>query len=150
MGSGLRLTGSPPWEVHDQDVRARLVVEGPNEVDALFVDLRVVRRVPWLYHYQVRLDRWPLRRLDVRDSHTNPRETSGGPWNNETHKHAWREHLEDRWAYTPDDIPSTADFDVTQDEYREVFKAFCNECGIDLQGFEWVDPVVEPPDETLF
>lgn len=151
LRSGLRLAGSPRWEIGDQDVRATLVVHTEADtIDSLAMDLRIVRRVPWLYHYQLRLDRWPIRRLDVRDTHSNPRQTSGTRWHDQTHKHAWRTEWGERWAYTPTDIPPTPNFHVTPGEYREVFEAFCGECHVDIEGFEWVEPTVDPPPASFF
>ena len=148
LQSNLRLQGQPQWQETSQHVKTVLVVNSDADATVYF-DVTLVRRVPWLYHLQLRWEKYPVRRLDVRDSHSNPHGSDGQTWSNETHKHAWREEYGDGWAYTPDGLPIAPGYDVAPDEYREVFEAFCAECGIDLEDFVWVEPTVTVPTPTL-
>lgn len=98
--------------------------------------LRVQPKAPEQLHLVLLDSRQPLRRLDVRDGHTNP---DGTRWEHQTHKHRWTDLHGDGEAYTPSDIPEP-DGDVTPDHYREIVEAFCQECNIDHAGLVWTDP----------
>lgn len=64
-----------------------------------------------------------IRGLDVGGpAHPNP----DGEWLPTPHKHRWVDGMQDRWAYTPDDIVSTTVGGILSD--------FLGECNITLEG----------------
>lgn len=84
-----------------------------------------------------------LRRLDLRDSHTNPDDRQ--EWIRKTHKHLWSARYGERFAYTPDDIPHDRRVPpVVQDSLKCIFEAFVRECGIQLvsPGYQWSEPPI--------
>ncbi len=88
-----------------------------------------------------------LRRLDLRDSHSNP---DGESWHQATHKHVWSAASGNAWAYTPSDIPHDADPEpVGADDYRLVFEAFAHESGIVFgPDYKWAVPDLAPDPAT--
>jgi hypothetical protein len=90
-----------------------------------------------------------LRRLDVNGSHRN-RAGARETWVGRTHKHRWCEARGDADAYTPGDIPCIPLTGITGDHYREVFEAFCGECGVALaEGYRWLAPDLSSSDDPL-
>jgi hypothetical protein len=137
----LEIVGSPQWQLEPQEVRAELPVRNAGG-HPVRMHIRILRPLPWRYHFVLNIGRLCVRRLDVRDSHTNPDEERER-WVLRTHKHRFTDRWGDRWAYTPDDLPPTQDGgEVTAEEYREVFEAYCRECNIDTSQLVWEDPPI--------
>ncbi|MFN3256223.1 MAG: DUF6978 family protein [Ilumatobacter sp.] len=134
------------WQRHGLQLTSTVAVVGPGIEADLVMDIHVPPTMPGKYSFNLRqVGHAVIRRLDVRGSHTNPREM-GVPerWAMRTHKHRYRDGFGDAFAYTPDDIPDTSSpVDSPEPgEHEAVFRAFCNECGIDPQSC-WVDPPLE-------
>lgn len=147
LESGPFLAGSLKWKQDPQSLRGRLVV-GNRAGQEVRLHLRIVRALPWRYHYVLTWGALEIRKLDVRDDHTNP-----GPepevWRCRTHKHLYSDRWGIRWAYTPTDLPPTPNVRVSLDEYHEVFLAFCAECGINTNEFTWSDPPISSREEQF-
>lgn len=139
------------WTATERPAEARFSVAVFNSAEAtLTLRGRLLVDRPWRSHW---LLTWgnkgakqtveSLRRLDLRDAHTNP---DGETWDDATHKHRWSASAGDAWAYTPTDIPHAPDIDPdTPDDYRAVFEAFAAECGITLgPDYKWSDPDLRP------
>jgi hypothetical protein len=106
--------------------------------------MHVPVRIRWQYSLVLVWRKRPIRRLDVRGSHVNQCDGSGERWIGETHKHRWRDAYGDSWAYTPTGLPDTANRTVEQDEYRQMFESFCEECSIQVEA-TWIDPDFDGP-----
>ena len=123
--------GTVAWDERAPRVRTRTSVDNePGE--PLELEMHVSRRRPWHYTIVLLWAKRPIKRLDVRGSHTNVCDGSRQRWRSQTHKHAYTDRYELAQAYDPDDIPPTPSDQVLPDEYRRLFEAFCQECGIDL------------------
>lgn len=130
------------WRDTGPRVRMRAPVDNePGE--ALEVEMHVSRQIRWSYNIVLLWADRPIKRLDVRQSHRNVCDGSGRRWRWQTHKHAYSDRYEMAQAYDPRDIPPTPDHNLQPDEYRRVFEAFCQECGIRLDS-SWVDPTFDP------
>lgn len=137
-------------------VRANLTVSN-NANERLSVRMRIPLALPTCSHYvlvwgEKAYAEQPeaIRRLDLRDDHTNP---DGASWQEETHKHLWSATANNRWAYTPSGIPhGTATVPVGGDDYRAITEAFLAECGITLgPDYKWADPPLDQPaEQTLW
>lgn len=110
-----------------------------SPANKLEIVMHVSRRRPWHYSLVLLWAKRPIKRLDVRGSHTNQCDGSGERWTAQTHKHPFTDRYELAQAYTPDDLPDTPGRELERDEHRRVFEAFCGECGIEVE-CEWNDP----------
>jgi hypothetical protein len=138
---------SPSWREDHPELKAEIDVHN-GRGEPLVIDLAISIQLPWKYKYQLRWGFMPIRRLDVRGSHRNICDGSNERWQRQTHKHLYRDPYRMSWAYSPVDIPTTAVLSVSPGEYRDVFEAFCKECGIAVE-CEWVDPDLDRP-STMF
>lgn len=130
--------GRLTWHARPPRIRAHVAVDNePGEL--LEIEMHVSSRRPWHYSIVLLWSRRPIKRLDVRGSHTNQCDGSGRRWTAQTHKHPYSDQYELGQAYTPEDIPPTPNLRLAPGEHREVFEAFCKECNIDLD-YEWEDP----------
>jgi hypothetical protein len=111
--------------------------------DPLEIEMHISRRRPWHYSLVLLWDKRPVKRLDVRGSHTNVCDGSGQRWRSETHKHSFSDSYEMAQAYDPSDIPMTPSQQLQPDEHRFVFEAFCQECGVELD-YRWTAPSFGP------
>lgn len=121
----------------------------------LTVTARVNQRRPFVSHWCLvwgdkRLGERAvnLRRLDLRDDHTNP--DGEQDWVSKTHKHIWSSQYGERFAYTPDDIPHDCRLPpLVPDSLKCIFEAFARECGIRLiaPGYQWSEPPIGVPEE---
>lgn len=141
--SPLKVGSQIVWTLEAAQLVAIPTVVGRGVDTQLVMDMHISTILPGKYTFQLRQLGGPnLRRLDVRGSHRNrPSTGDAEKWNGRTHKHRFRDLHGDRFAYTPDDIPDTSAPTISPNpgEYREVFMAFCAECGIDEAGM-WSDP----------
>lgn len=147
LDADLFLAGRVSWTLDPQSVRGRLIV-GNRAGQDVRLHLRIVRALPWRYHFVLTWGTLEIRKLDVRDDHTNPG-TSPDVWRLRTHKHRYTDRWGSRWAYTPSDLPEAAAPTVSLDEYHDMFLAFCVECGINTTDFTWHDPPITPREEQL-
>jgi len=105
---------------------------------------RIPLVVPWSSHWLLvwgkkveREQPETIRRLDLRDDHPNP---DGKLFEGATHKHRWSVADNNAWAYAPDDIPHDPSIPpLIEDNYRAIFEAFANECGIKF-GPDYIEP----------
>lgn len=94
-----------------------------------FVDPR-----PDRIHVQYLINKVPVRRLDVNDSHR-------GMPPNTTHKHRYIPATGGEDAYIPTDIPPVPSGPtVAVGTYRQVFEAFASECFVSLPAGYWTEP----------
>lgn len=129
------------WADRVSAVRAQVGVHNAHGLP-LFLGAQVLKDRPWKFTAYLMLYNSQLRRLDVNSSHRN-RTGSRELWVNSTHKHTFSEQHHNSEAYTPTDIPIIPLSGVTGEHYREVFEAFCKECGVKLVGaYRWVHPVL--------
>jgi hypothetical protein len=130
------------WGVRDDtDKRVRLKLSVANRLgEEVWLHMHIPVNLPWMYTLALVWRKIAIRRLDVRGSHINQCD-DGRRWDNETHKHTWRDQYRDGWAYAPTDLPDTPGYEVGHGEHRRVFEAFCSESKIRLES-EWVEPVI--------
>lgn len=130
------------------EIRTKVRVDNPSS-ERVFIGGRIILERPWESHWVVvwgdrrhHEDPESVRRLDLRDDHTNP---DGEVWDRRTHKHLWSAEMNNRVAYTPDDIPhDPAVPPVSPDDYRAIFEAFAAEVHVELgPEYEWSDPPIE-------
>jgi Family of unknown function (DUF6978) len=145
--SRLTVRVPPKWGTRSVTVETKISVENERG-ETIWLDMHISTRVPWKYSVQLRWGNEPVRRLDVRGTHRNPR--GGKHWRNETHKHRWTDAHRMNLAYSPKDLADTTAKAVTPEEYRLTFEAFCKECGIVLApSYRWVEPVFGPQASRL-
>lgn len=146
LSASLLLAGSPAWDGSDQNLCADMPVQNRQD-QYVRLNVRIVLAIPWRYHLVLRWDKVEMRKLDVRDDHSNP--DGSEHWRLRTHKHRFTDEWGHRFAYTPTELPDTTQFRVDLDEYEEVFFGFCHECMIDTTDFTWIDPPLRPRPTTL-
>lgn len=146
LAADLVVRATVQWGPRDAtDRHVRLALPVANSLgEPLRLHMHVPVRIPWKYSLALIWRNSPIRRLDVRGSHVNQCDGSGERWTRQTHKHRWRDAYRDSWAYSPNDIPDTSGLDVDSNEYRQVFEAFCRECGVRVET-NWEDPDFKGP-----
>lgn len=146
--AALELRVPPVWKDRNSTARAEIAVHNSHGLP-LILGAQVITAKPWKFTLYLMLYNTHIRRLDVNGSHRNKmgdREL----WVERTHKHRFSDQYGDSEAYTPSDIPGIPLTDVTGEHYREVFEAFCGECGIGLtHSYVWIAPAVGMGSLTL-
>lgn len=144
MEADLVIRQEMQWKRRDNETRLRLRLNVANRLgEPVILHMSIPPRIPWQYSLALVWKR-PVRRLDMRGSHVNQCDGSNRRWQNETHKHKWRDQYRDGWAYTPDDIPLTPGTALLDGEYQRVFEAFCRESNVELES-HWVEPDLDVP-----
>lgn len=131
------------WTARSTTVRADVAVHNTHGLPVR-LGVQILRDKPWKITVYLMIHGEHLRRLDVNGSHRN--RTDGEAWVHQTHKHVFSEAHHDAVAYTPDGIPPIAIQNVSDEDYRQVVEAFCEECGITLGGtYAWQAPDLGSP-----
>jgi hypothetical protein len=143
--SKLELRVPLTWTRRPTTYRAEAAVHNAHGLP-LRSGLQIIIDKPWKVTAYLMLHGTQIRRLDVNGSHRN--RTDGQVWRSQTHKHVFSEAHQSAVAYTPTDIPTVPFQNVSDEDYRQVWEAFCAECGVVLGGtYAWRPPDLNPPQQ---